>query len=173
MPGIKKVIKDKKNKISLEDEVMGKIRSGEVKMKPRWYFVLGSFMSILGLVGLSIGAAFLFNIIFFLIRKRGPGVIRLEMMFSTFPWWIIVLAFVSVVVGVLFLRQYDFSYKKNFWFVVFAFVSSILLAAWAIDYFGINDSWSKSGPMKRFYQQMEKGSFDKPFNQNCRGRRCR
>ncbi len=142
-------------------------------MKPRWYFVAGSFIGFAGLIGLAIAAIFLVNIVFFLVRKRGPGVFRLEMMLSTFPWWVVVLAVASIVIGILLLRRYDFSYRKNFWLVVSAFVASILLAAWMVDYFGINETWSGHGPMRRFYQQIEENNAGRPFDQVRWGRRCK
>lgn len=167
------MIKNKKNLDRLQEDVMKRIREGKIKMKPKWYFVVGSFMAFIGLVGLSILAIFLINIVFFLFRKRGPGIVRLEMMFSTFPWWVVFLAIVSILVAVLLLKRYDFSYKKNFWLVVLIFIASIFLAAWVIDYFGINETWSRHGPMRRFYQQIEGKGNAGPFNQMCRGGGCR
>jgi hypothetical protein len=65
------------------------------------------------------------------------------------------LAFLGIVFGILMLRKYDFSYKNNFWLLITGFIISILCAAAILNYSGINDSWSRRGPMKRIYEQFE------------------
>lgn len=135
---------------------MAKVKSNEISIKPRWYFVAGSLLTIAGLVGFSLGAVFLTNLTLFLLRRHGPmGQWRLEIMLNSFPWWIPVLAIAGLVLGVRLLKKYDFSYKKNFWLIIGGFIVSIILAAFLLDYLGLNDSWSRQGPMRRFYQQIE------------------
>lgn len=140
----------------LEKTVMNKIMSGEVSMKPRWYFILGSFLTGTGLIGLSIGAIFLTNLTFFLLRQHGQmGNLRLQIMVETFPWWIPTLAALSIGIGIFFLKKFDFSYKKNFPIIVTAFVAAIVLAAGIISITGINDTWFGQGRMRRLYQQTQ------------------
>jgi hypothetical protein len=111
---------------------------------------------ILGLIGLSIGAVFLMNIVFFMLRKHGPmGQWRLELILQSFSWWIPVLAVSFVSFGIWLSKKYDFSYKKNFPIIIVGFIASILLAAFVIDYLGLNEMWSQKGPMHKFYQQIE------------------
>ncbi len=143
------------SKINLEEIVMNKIKSGQAKMKPKWYFAAGSLLMIMGLVSLTLSAIFLFNLTVFLVRKHGPGYGRLEIMLNTFPYWIPILAVLGAVLGILLLKKYDFSYNKNFPLILMVFLSSIIIAALSIDYLGLNDVWSRRGPMKRFYQHFE------------------
>ena len=70
MPKNKKITKSSANKADFGEKVMAKIRSGQVKMKPKWLFIAGSLLGLVGLIGLSVSAVFLINIIFFLLRKR-------------------------------------------------------------------------------------------------------
>ena len=140
----------------LEKTVMNKIMSGEVSMKPRWYFILGTFLAGAGLIGLSIGAIFLTNLTFFLLRQHGQmGNLRLQIMVETFPWWIPTLAALSIGIGIFFLKKFDFSYKKNFPIIATAFVLAIVLAAGIISITGINDTWFGQGKMRRLYQQTQ------------------
>lgn len=142
--------------VDFEHTIMTKVKSNEISMKPRWYFVLGSLSLMLGFVGFSIGAVFLTNLTFFLYRRHGPmGEWRLQHLLTSFPWWVPMLAVLGLVLGVLQLRKYDFSYKKNFSLIILGFIFSVLLAAFVIDQLGLNDIWSRQGPMRRFYQQIE------------------
>jgi hypothetical protein len=125
-------------------------------MKPRWYFVLGSFSLFFGTVGISIGAVFLTNITLFLLRQHGPmGQWRLQTMLQSFPLWVPLLALGGIVSGIVLLRKYDFSYKKNFLLITVGFILSVVLSAFLLDFIGLNDMWAKKGPMRRFYQTIE------------------
>jgi hypothetical protein len=142
--------------VDFEKTIMSKVKSNEIAMKPRWYFVIGSLLMVSGLVGLSIGAIFITNITLFLLRRHGPmGEWRLQLMLNSFPWWVPILAIAGIVSGIWLLKKYDFSYKKNFWLIVTGFIISIFFAAFILDYLGLNDIWSRQGPMKRFYKQIE------------------
>ena len=143
------------HKLNMETIVMEKIKSGKVEMKPRWYFVAGSILMTAGFVGLMAGAVFLVNLTIFLIRKRGPGYGRLEMMLDSFPFWIPIVAVMGIILGIWMLKKYDFSYKKNFHLIIIGIITSIIIAGLFIDYLGLNDVWSHQGIMRRLYQQSE------------------
>jgi hypothetical protein len=101
----------------------------------------------------------------FLIRKRGPGIGRLNLMLDSFPLWIPVVAVLGIIAGVWILKKYDFSYKKNYRLIVYGFIISVILAAFMVDYLGLNDIWAKRGPMQRFYHQIEYQNMNLPGRQ--------
>lgn len=141
---------------SVQKEIMTKILSGEISMKPKWYFVAGSIVGWFSLVGISIGLIYLTNIVFFLLRKHGPmGQWRLDAIIENFPWWIIPLGILGVLLSIRLLKKYDYSYKKNFSLIIFGFVLSIIVAAFIVDRTGLNEVWSQRGAMRKFYQQIE------------------
>lgn len=159
-----KKITTKSKNINFEEKIMGKVMSKKVIMKPKMYFVLGSILSILGLIGLSIGAVFLTNITLFLFRRRGfMSHWRMEIILEEFPWWIPALALIGIIVGIWVLKKYDFSYKKNFVLIVVSFIVSIIIAAWFIDYLGLNEVWSRRGPARGFYQHLERGFYQESW----------
>lgn len=148
------------SKKTIETTVMSQIMNGEISMKPRWYFIVGSLLMSTGLIGLSIGAIFLLNLSFFLLRQHGPmGEWRLQLMLETFPLWVPALAFLGIITGIFFLKKFDFSYKKNFRFIVVAFIATIILAAFIVDYTGINDTWFGQGKMRKLYQPTQFKNF--------------
>lgn len=145
-----------KIQVDIEKTVMDKVRSSEVAMKPRWYFIVGSLSLLIGFIALSIGAVFLTNITLFLLRGHGPmGQFRLQLMLSSFSWWIPTLAAIGIMLGIWILKKYDFSYKKNFWFIAIGFIASVLFTAYAIDYMGLNEIWARRGVMRQFYMRVE------------------
>lgn len=135
---------------------MAKIKSGSIRMKPRWYFILGSVLMTIGVLSLSVVAIFLLNLSFFLLRQHGPmGEWRIQMMINSFPWWIPLLAVVGILLGVLLLKKYDFSYKKNFTVIAIVFVTALIMAAFIVDASGINETWSRQARMRRLYQSTQ------------------
>ena len=142
-----------KQKINIENKIMDKVLSGEVKMKPKWYFILGSVISYIGLTGSIIGAIFFTNLTIFLIKKKGPGTGRIQILIDSFPIWIPILALLLFILGIWLLRKYDFSYKKNFLSIIIVLLTAVFLSAQIIDLLGLNDIWSKRGPMKCLYHE--------------------
>jgi len=95
---------------------------------------------------------------------------RLQQLLTSFPWWVPILAVAGIVLGVIMLKKYDFSYKKNFWLIVVGFILSVFLAAFVVDQLGLNDIWSHQGQMRRFYQQVEGQGIKVPGQGQGRGR---
>jgi hypothetical protein len=141
---------------NFEQTVMSKVRDREIVMKPRWYFFLGSVLLFFGLVSLSISAIFLTNLTLFLLRRHGPmGEWKLQLILNSFPLWIPLAATVGIIFGIWILQKYDFSYKNSFKLITVGFVAAIILSALALNSLGLNEGWSKQGPMRQFYQQIQ------------------
>jgi len=144
----------KNYKINLESTIISKIKSEEIKMRPKYFFVLGSVILFTSLVGLSMGTIFLINLVFFFIRKNGPFYIwKLQNIISNFPLWIPILAIIGIFLSIKILKKYDFSYKKNFKLILIFFVLAILLAGLLLDTLGLNEYLSR-GKMGKYYQQL-------------------
>jgi len=101
---------------SVKNQVLEKIKKGEIKMKPKWCFILGSILLFLGTVFSTVSTIFIFNFILFLLRRHyGPIYhYRLNLILTNFPWWMILVGVLGVIFGIKLLKEYEFSYKKNF-----------------------------------------------------------
>lgn len=137
---------------------MSRIDRGMITMKPRWYFVVGSLVMMMGVIGSAIMSAFLVSLVSFSLRTHGPmGEIRYQQLLSNFPWWAPIVALFGLGLGIWLLNKYDFSYKRNFVSIVIVFIAAIILSGWLLDYFKIDSLWAGQGPMKRLYQQYDGG----------------
>ncbi len=147
-----------KKQLNLSTIVMSRIQKENIIMKPKWYFVLGSIFMTLGVIGSAVITMFLVSLISFSLKTHGPmGEIRYQQLLSSFPWWAPVLATVGLGFGILLLRTYDFSYKKNFLFIVTVFIVAIISSGLFLDYLGLDKIWSQQGPMRGLYQRYDGG----------------
>ncbi len=152
----------KKSKLDFESKIIPQIKAEKIKMKPKWYFVLGSLLMFASLVGLSMGVVFLVNLGIFLIRRNGPlNTWKLQTILSTFPWWVPIIAVGGVILAIWLLKKYDLSYKKNFPLLIIVFVLSVLLAGLLLDRLGLNEYLSR-GRMRRYYQRFEMQDTNNP-----------
>ena len=148
-----------RNEIEIQNKIMEKIKSGEVKMRSRWYFIGGTTALVVGTVGCAILAVFLVNLISFALRTHGPmGSYRLQEILASFPWWAVIIGVAGLGFGILLLKKYDFSYKKNYWLIVVLFLLAVTITGVTLDYTGLSDTWMKRGPMRGYWQMMGSGN---------------
>jgi hypothetical protein len=134
---------------NITENVMNEIHQGKAKMKPKIYFIIGSILTFIGLISSIIFSTFLVGLTRFSLRTHGPmGEYRFDQMISNFPWWTVILAILGLIIGIYFIRQYDFSYKKNIWIIMTGFILAIIFAGYIVDMTGLNDSISRRGPMR-------------------------
>ena len=164
-----------KHQIDITKKVMSRIKTEQIKMKPKWYFWLGSFSILIAIVGLAIVSIFLISLVSFSLRSHGPmGTIRYQQIISNFPWWAPIIVVIGLVAGIILLKKYDFSYKKNFLVIIILFISAILLTGILVNTLGLDNLWIKRSPMRRFYQQYggnNKQEWNNNIINNGRGRR--
>lgn len=142
--------------LDFESEIMDKVRSKQIAMRPKWYFVAGSLLTLIGVVSATLSAIFLTGVTFFALRGHGMmAQWRLNTLVESFPLWLPVLAVAATLAGLWLLRQYNFSYKNNFVLIILGFVAAIVLAGFAFDVLGFNEAWSERPHMRGFYRQIQ------------------
>jgi hypothetical protein len=126
-------------------KVMEKIKKGEIKMRPKLYFVLGSLVLGVGLAAALGLAAFFINLVFFRLRMQGPlGYLRFgpmgrRMFLEIFPWRLLLVALVGVLGGIWLLKKYGEGYKKSLAAVLLMVLAMALALGWLADRAGINE----------------------------------
>lgn len=117
-------------------------------MRPKIYFVLGSILTFAGLVASIATSVFAVGLIRFLIRSNGILSHKLDRMISIFPWWILVLAILGLVLGIILIRKYDFSYKIDLKKAIILTILAVIISGWLVDALGLNDFLVRKGMMR-------------------------
>ena len=137
---------------NITDSIMGEIRHGNLKMRPKLYFIIGSALVFVSLILSALSSVFLFALIKFSLRSHGPmGQYRFEQLLASFPWWAVVLAILGLIIGLWLIRKYDFSYKINFKIIIIGFVAAIIIAGYLVDVIGLNHVFSRQGCINKIY----------------------
>jgi hypothetical protein len=143
---------------NISEAVMDRIYKGEIKMRPKIYFILGSVLTFLGLVASIAVSVFAVGAIRFVLRSNG-GIVghKLERIFTLLPWWLLPLAVVGLVSGIILVRKYDFSYKIGYKRAVVVAILVVISAGWLADALGFNSLLERRGlmrgMMRRNYQE--------------------
>ena len=150
----------KQKQINLKQQVMSKVQTGQIKMRPHWYFVAGSVFALISLVALIILLPFLLSLVVFALRTHGPmGALRFQELLSSFPLWTIPVSAVGFSLSVFLLRRYDFAYRYNFKLIVLGFILAMLLAGYLFDTLKLNSFWLQRN--QRFYNKRGLRQFQK------------
>ncbi|TXH00215.1 MAG: hypothetical protein E6P95_04030 [Candidatus Moraniibacteriota bacterium] len=124
----------------IASKVINQINTKNVKIKPRWIFVLGTILAALGVVVSIASAAVGLYLFQFALLHPGRGADRkLDYALSTLPWYVLPLSLLSINVGWHLLKKFDFSYQKNRLVVTVLFVLGIALGVAMIPLTNLDD----------------------------------
>ncbi|HUO50432.1 MAG TPA: hypothetical protein VMU25_02620 [Candidatus Paceibacterota bacterium] len=126
-------------KTSLEKSVMGAIREGRVRMRPRWKFVLSGILAGLGGVIILFTLLYIASFAIFTLRQSGAlfvpifGMRGLFAFFAALPIALIVLLVLFTVTLEILVRRYRVGYRTPLLVSVFAILLIVLLGGYAIE----------------------------------------
>ncbi len=110
----------KKKKKNIRKEVFSVISSGDIKVKPKWHFIVKSFAVALFTIILFLLFIYLTSLLLFVLRVNdialihGLGVHGVRVVITSFPWYIVFVAVTALIMMRLFGRNYPFFYRKTF-----------------------------------------------------------
>lgn len=119
---------------TISASVMDQIKSGNVRMKPRAYYVALSIVSVAAVILAGVSIAYLSSIMFYWFRIQTADTMawgaraNLNESIASFPWWAVLLSLGMLAVAVLLVRSHGHMYKhKTSTIAVIVIVSSLLL----------------------------------------------
>jgi len=144
---------------NIKENILNKIKNGEVKMKSKTYFALGSAFTGTGLVGVFTLLSIIINFLFFRYRKIRMNPIHFpqrHLMFLTnFPWELVFFSLGLVILGLYFFKKTNKWYKYNLKTLAILVVFSLLISGFVIDKTGINEKLKQKGKFKGIYSNVE------------------
>lgn len=134
----------------IKDDILQAIKSGQVKMKPRWKFILGGILFGVGVALITLVLLYLVSFVISALRETGilfapafgsRGVFTFIM---SLPWLLIGLSFVFLVVLEIMVRHYQFGHHKPLLYsvlgiLVIVMAGGIITAPWHTGIFKANN----------------------------------
>ncbi|MBI4117767.1 MAG: hypothetical protein HY453_01655 [Parcubacteria group bacterium] len=103
---------------SLSDRVLGVIESGDIDMKPQWYFMLKFFMSVVSTVLMIVFCAFLLSFAIFIMNANGSlilsqfGLNGVLTLLASLPWVLLFLCAVLILGSEIACKSFSAVYQK-------------------------------------------------------------
>jgi hypothetical protein len=132
--------------MDLGDHIIKTIKTGDVKMRPKWYFLLRDILGATAIVIILLIAVYVGSFIIFVLHQDGTwfvpvfGFAGWFALFNALPWVLIVLSCLFVVALAFLVMRYPFSYK---WPVVYSFLGIGFLIA-AASFLFVQTSFSNT-----------------------------
>jgi len=124
-----------RNKPTIAEKVLNKIKKGQVKMWPKFYFILKALVFILGIVFILFLALFLISFIVFNLRASGVlflprfGLLGFRSFFMFFPWLLVIFSILFIIALIFLAKRYRFVYKKPLLYSIIAIVVIVLVGS--------------------------------------------
>lgn len=130
---------DEKQKNSVSDKILNKIKKGDIKMKPKIYFILRMILLTLGVLFLFLFIIYLISFIMFSLRTSGLlfmprfGFFGIGILFSSLPWLLILLAITLIIVLEIFTKHFTFIYRQPLLYSLLIIIVLILTLSFLIE----------------------------------------
>ncbi len=127
------------NKKTIRERVLEAIKTGRVKMRPKWQFAAAAILFVAAGVLLALTILYLVSFIIFTTRQTGVSFVPLFglrgwlVFFLSLPWLLILLSVIFVIVLELLMLRYSFAYRRPLLYsalaiLALALVGGLLLA---------------------------------------------
>ncbi len=133
--------KNIKNSVSnIENQVMAKIKSGQIKMRPKSYYLVLGLLGIVAIILLCVAAVYLISITSLWVRvliADGPayGAKRnLSTILGSFPWWVLIMGFMTVSGIIYLVRKFGHIYKVRKSYLIAAIITFLVVLGFALSY---------------------------------------
>lgn len=126
------------NNTPIQSEVLGAIRSGAVKMRPKWHFVLRALLAAFGSIILLLTVVYLASFIVFVLRQSGAifvpafGLRGVYAFLVSVPWILIVFLFAFIVILELLVRRYAFTYRRPLLYSAVAVLGVMMVGGYTV-----------------------------------------
>ena len=126
------------NKKSVSEQIVETIRSGGVKMRPKWHFALKTILALTGGIILFLTLIYIASFAIFMLRQTGVlfaptfGFRGGYVFLRSLPWLLISLLVVFIVVLEILVRHYSFAYRRPLLYSVAGIAFLVIAGGYAV-----------------------------------------
>jgi glucan phosphoethanolaminetransferase (alkaline phosphatase superfamily) len=134
-----------KKQPTITENVLDRIKKGEVQMKPSIYFTLLSVASLIASLVAGLAMAYLSSIVFFWFRiiNASGNAYGIKNNFSqavsSFPWWTILVFVVATILIIFIMRRFGTTYRHKTRNIALIIIVISIIAGFALSSLGVGD----------------------------------
>jgi len=132
-------MKKENNKSLITEKVISKIEKGDLKMRSRVYFIAKSFLIVALLVLFFLLVLYFGSLIIFVLRINdiflfhGVGFYAIRNILLSFPWYLVFLIVVLILLIDVVGRNFRFVYRKPFIISLFLISAAVIFSSFLIE----------------------------------------
>ncbi len=139
----------------LTEKIINKIKVGEVKMKPKIYFILKTVFIVLSIVVAALFVLFLTSFIFFSLRAGagpelktvrpgglmpGHGLKGMFIFIRSLPWLLIIACLLLIAIMEIMVKKFSFTYRKPILYSLIIIIALVLSVSWFVSRTGFHQN---------------------------------
>lgn len=124
---------------NIKDAVLEKIKSGQIKMRPKLYFILKTILAAGGIIAVGVFVILLISFINFHLRTSGIGYLPgfgfrgFGVYLKLLPWFLIFISVVSILVLEILAKRFNFVYRRPIFYSLLAIILIALIGGFIIE----------------------------------------
>lgn len=134
---------------NIRDRIISAAKSGKLKMRPRWHFVLRAALWVAGIAAAVLAALYFASLFLFISRETGIwlapifGWRGISVFLMSAPWMIILSVLVFVLVLEILVRRYGFAYRLPLLYSVLAVLLMVFAGAMLVAKTPLHENLSR------------------------------
>lgn len=164
-------MENNENQKSVKENILATIKSGQVKMRPRWHFVLKAFLAAFGAIILLLSILYLASFIIFALRQTGVlfmpafGFEGWYAFFTHLPAFLLLFLVIFIIILELLVRRYSFTYRRPLLYSALGIFVLVIAGALAVENSSLHRGISKYAENNeetltgKFYHEFEQQNF--------------
>ncbi len=124
---------------TIHDNVLKAIEAGQVKMKPKWHFIVRTALLLVGTILLTLSILYVASFIIFIMRQNGflfvsgYGWHGLDVLINSIPWMLVGMTIIFIVLLQILIKKYSFGYGKPLMYSVLAVIAIVIIGGLLLE----------------------------------------
>ncbi len=120
---------------NLQEDILHKIKAGEIDMKPKWRFVLEAGLWLSGLLVALLVTIYLISFVMYFLKESGLifapgyGFRGISLFVISSPWVLIIMSLVFIVILYFLIKRYTFSFRQPLLFTMIGIVVCVIIGS--------------------------------------------
>lgn len=140
------------NKKNISEQIIAAAKRGELKMRPKWHFVLRAGLWLAGMAVAVLGLLYFFSLLLFVARETGIwmapvfGWKGIFIFLASLPWMIVLSVLAFILILEILVRRYAFAYRLPLLYSALAILMMVIVGGLLLSRTPLHETLSHCPP---------------------------